>query len=273
MNIGMDFGSTYSILSRFRQEHEVIEVLEDGGSASIPSVVSTNDKNKVNIGNYAKAKTGKKGFRTFKAFKMLLLESNDRFINDRQYDKVYSPKWATQEFMNNLVQKAQKTFKETAIEHMVVGAPDVWFHSFETLSGRAMVRDICASIDGVQDVRIVSEPVLASAYFAYNYQKISKKPFEGNILIVDYGGGTLDLSLTEIKSVNGNAAEIKMLESNGAGENTDHSIGNAGIVYMESLMEHILRKHNPKEADAILKTDDFYEAVNTLESELIAAAD
>lgn len=271
MNIGMDFGSTYSILSRYREDQGVLEPLEDSGTATIPSVVSLKGK-KVNIGTYAKNHTGSRGFRTFKAFKMLLMEENKKFVGDRQYDKKYSPKWATHNFMENLVQKAQKTFNDNSIDHLVVGAPDVWFHKFDTLSGRAAVHEICTSIEGVQDVRIVSEPVLASAYFAWNYEKNCGSPFEGNILIVDYGGGTLDLSLTEIKTINGKA-EIKMLESNGAGENTDHSIGNAGIVYMETLMEYVIRKNTPSEADDILYTTEFYDAVNALENELIEASE
>ena len=225
MNLGIDFGSTYTTVSRYRTDHEVLEAYDTGDGVAIPSVVAVNsNNNKTSTGFVAKARTGKKGFRSFKAFKMLMMEPDKSLVEYRQYDDAFTPKWAAETFLNEVVFEAEKTFGENTVEQLVVGAPDVWFHNFETLSGRAMVRDICSSIDTVQNVKIVSEPVLASAYFAYNFQKATGQPFDGAILIIDYGGGTLDLSLTEIRKGRNSAYEIKMLESNGAGENTDKHI-------------------------------------------------
>lgn len=269
MNLGIDFGSTYTTVSRYRTDHQVLEAYDSGEGVAIPSVVSMNKKNKVTTGFAAKDRTGKKGFRTFKAFKMLMMEKDQALVEYRQYDKTYTPKWAAETFMNAIVSEARRTFGEEEVAELVVGAPDVWFHNFETLSGRAILRDICNSIECVHNVRIVSEPVLASAYFAYNFQRETNKPFDGSILIIDYGGGTLDLSLTEIKKGKNSAYEIKMLESNGAGENTENCVGNAGIVYMETLMADVIRKHeSPEEAEEIIGTDDFYAAVNDLEKQL-----
>lgn len=275
MRIGIDFGSTYTTLSRYRVDHGVIEAFEDKGNAYIPTVISLNENNKVHIGGHAKNSTGDEGVRTYKAFKMLLGEKNDDLLRIRQYDSEHTPEWAAGQFMTNLVKKAQSRFKDKNIEKIVVGAPEVWFQKFETLSGRAILRDVCLSMDGVgnESIQIVSEPVLASAYFAYNFQKKCHKAFEGNILIIDYGGGTLDLSLTEIRNYDSKSAEIRMLESDGAGENTDHSIGNAGIVYMESLLEYVIRKYNPSEADDVIGTSEFYKAVNSLEGELMEASE
>lgn len=269
MDIGIDFGSTYSVLSRFRPDHQVLEALEESGSTAIPSVVSQKN-DKVGFGTYAKNLTGRNGISTYKAFKMLLMEQDKALLRSRGYDPVHSPKWVTQMFLGNMAALAQKTFGDASIDHLVVGAPDVWFHNFETISGRKLLESICASIDGVDkdNVRIVSEPVLASAYFAYNFQRQTQSPFEGVILIVDYGGGTLDLSLSEIRHGAGMSIEVKSIASRGAGENTDRSIGNAGIVYMESLMEYVIRKYTPEKADALIGTAAFYRAVNELEQEL-----
>lgn len=269
MNLGIDFGSTYTTISRYRTDYHVLEAYDSGDGVAIPSVVSINKFNKTTCGFVAKNRTGKEGFRTFKAFKMLMMEKNKSLVEYRQYDKTYTPQWAAETYLSSMVAEAQRTFGEKKIEKLVVGAPDVWFHNFETLSGRAVLRDICSSIDGVEEVRIVSEPVLASAYFAHNFQQSTGEPFNGAILIIDYGGGTLDLSLTEIKKGKNSAYEIKMLESNGAGENTDNCVGNAGIVYMETLMADVIRKHEePQAAEEIIGTDDFYAAVNEVEKQL-----
>ena len=271
MNLGIDLGSTYTILSTYRADHGKLEALEADtkSNVSIPSVISRNKKGIVGYGSFAKGQTGKRNIQTYKAFKMLLMESDKELVRERGYDEQHSPKWALSEFMNRIISKAQlsdnSSGTKSKIENLVVGAPNVWFHKFNTLGGRAVLKDICTGIEGVEDVRIVSEPVLASAYFAYNYQKVQKEPFNGTILIIDYGGGTLDLSLTKIDKGRDKSMEIKMLAFNGAGENTDHCIGNAGIVYHESLMEHILRKNNPEEADNIINTEEFFAAVNRLE--------
>lgn len=45
MDISIDFGSTYSVLSGFRPDYYVLEALEKSGSTAIPSVVlHKNDK-------------------------------------------------------------------------------------------------------------------------------------------------------------------------------------------------------------------------------------
>lgn len=266
MNIGLDLGSTYSILSTYRNELGQIEYLDDNGSVDIPSIVSVDDGGAM-FGSYAKDRTGERGVQTYKAFKMLLMEKNEKRLKDRKYDKNHTPKWAAKEFITNLVENSKEAFGDDKIENMVVGAPDIWFEEFETLSSRAVIRDICLGIDGMQKVRVVSEPVLASAYFAYYFQKAKGKPYRGNLLIVDYGGGTLDLSLTEVKSgKDGTAAEIKMLETNGAGENTDRGIGNAGIIYMESLMKRVIKNKTPDLYDDLVDTTAFFKAVDNLEA-------
>lgn len=269
MNIGIDFGSTYSLLSRYRSDHNVLETLEDNNTTTIPSMVSLR-KGNVNYGTYAKNLTGKKEVTTYKAFKMLLQEENKALLSKRGYDSVHTPEWATKEFLGNLIAVAQRTFGDTKIDHLVVGAPDNWMHSFDAVNRKKTLENICCTLEGVQkqNVTIVSEPVLASAYFAYNFQKQTNKPFNGVILIVDYGGGTLDLSLSEIKHGFGQSIEVKNISSRGAGENTDHSVGNAGIVYMESLMEYVIRKNTPDEADELIGTANFYKAVDDLEREL-----
>lgn len=271
MNLGIDLGSTYTILSTYRADHGKLEALEADtkSNVSIPSVISRNKRGIVSYGSFAKGQTGKKNVHTYKAFKMLLMESDKELVRERGYDEQHSPKWALTEFLNKTISSAQMSDNDSGskslVDHLVLGAPNVWFRKFDTLGGRAVLKEICTGIEGVEDVRIVSEPVLASAYFAYNFQKRTGKPYNGNILVIDYGGGTLDLSLTKVDKGLDKMMEIKMIEVNGIGENTDHSIGNAGIVYHESLMEHILRKNNPEACENILGTEEFFAAVNRLE--------
>ena len=107
------------------------------------------------------------------------------------------------------------------------------------MDGRTIIRNICRSLEFVDKVQVVSEPAAASAFFAHNFYLSTKENFEGRILLVDYGGGTLDITLTDVITVGDeekNSVEIKVLERTGAGENEDRELGKAGIVYMENVM-------------------------------------
>ena len=268
MKLGIDFGSTYTTISRYRTDYHGLEAYDSGDGVAIPSVVSINKSNKTTCGFVAKSRIGKEGFRTFKTFKMLMREKDKSLVEYRQYDKTYTPQWAVKTYLSSMVAEAQRVFSGK-IEKIIVGAPDVWFHDHEMLSGRAVLCDSCSHIDGVKEVMVVSEPVLASAYFAHNFQQSTGEPFNGAILIIDYGGATLDLSLVEIKKVENSGYEIKMLESSGTCEHADNCVGNAGIVYMETLMADVIRKHEePQVAGEIIGTNDFYAAVNEVEKQL-----
>ena len=78
MKIGIDFGSTYSVISAYNDAEERVEILTlaEDDSASIPSVVSVNRNGKVTCGKGAKEQMGKRSVRLFEAFKMLLPETN-----------------------------------------------------------------------------------------------------------------------------------------------------------------------------------------------------
>ena len=56
MKIGIDFGSTYSVISAYNDAEERVEILTlaEDDSASIPSVVSVNRNGKVTCGKGAK---------------------------------------------------------------------------------------------------------------------------------------------------------------------------------------------------------------------------
>ena len=60
-------------------------------------------------------------------------------------------------------------------------------------------------------------------------RKKKKKNFDGRVLLIDYGGGTLDITLTRVVS-KGDSMEVKVEKRDGAGENIDKEIGNAPVL-------------------------------------------
>lgn len=280
--VGIDFGSTYTTVSIYRQETESLEAkaLSEGGTPFIPSVLAIS-RSQTSIGKEAKTMTMMAGrrsrVRSFRAFKMMLAESAPDRLRARGFDETYTPYRVTHDFLENLLKKIMLRENETMIDQLVVGVPEIWNNEITTVDGRAQLRDICKSFPFVRKrpngdacVQIVSEPAAASAYFSYNFRQETGENFNGRILLIDYGGGTLDITLTdvEVRPDKGGreGMEIRILKRTGAGENEEGRVGRAGIVYMETLMEAAIRQAYPEkdvEYDA-----DFYRAVDELEMQL-----
>ena len=278
MNLGIDFGSTYTIASLYDENNKSLDALLLGGMTSpcIPTVAALR-KEKLSFGVTAKNATGQIKTRMFGGFKMLISESDQDKLAKRGFDQEYTPVRLTKEFLENIVQMAEAKCGESEINNLVIGAPEVWFQEMNTVSGRGTLRDICQQLPNVrpEGVKVVSEPSCAGAFFAYNYMVLKGKPFSGHILLVDYGGGTLDINLTSISAEPGSdgrqAMQIKVLESTGAGENTDGKIGQAGMRYMESVAERALIKNELWDPNDLPQPDGkFYRLVNQLEASIVA---
>ena len=119
MNLGIDFGSTYTILSTYREDQQKLEAVEaDKGknNVNVPSIVSLR-KDNIRYGTSAKKLTGKKNVRTFKAFKMLLMEKNQAFVKARHYDETYTPQWAAKTFLGEVIAEAQRQNGASSVEN------------------------------------------------------------------------------------------------------------------------------------------------------------
>lgn len=268
INVGVDLGSTYTTVVVYNKVTGQLETILLGeGIPYIPSVVSYY-KDTYEFGSAAKNNMGKKNARVFKAFKMLLTETDEEKLKERGYDKEHTPKKITEIFLKNLLEQVLQSRGETKIEHLVVGVPEVWAECLEQIDGRDIIRTICKGFDFVESVKVVSEPTCASAFFAYNYWQITGKNFDGNILLIDYGGGTLDINLSQVLLSKDNNVEIKTIDNDGAGENVDHEIGNAGIIYMEKVIQQALVENEILDKDEEVTRDGkFYKVVYALESD------
>jgi len=282
MRIGIDFGSTYSTVSKFNRDTGTPEalVLAEGTSATIPSVVSISKKGVITCGHGAKEQVGKKSVRIFEAFKMLLNEPNQEMLRRRGYDKEYTPRQITKLFLESLLQGILKRENKTSVENAVICVPEIWGKKLNTLDGRAILRDVLKNdIEiPVKNIQVVTEPEAASAFIAHNYEKETGKNFNGHLLLIDYGGGTLDLTLTQVTSRGSGIMEIGYREGGGAGENHPNTkgsgaIGAAGIAYMQGVVLLALRDQGLVDSgDTLNYTDpEFVAAVKDLESQMKSA--
>lgn len=266
VNIGIDFGSTYTTISVYRHDTGMVEALAMSSSPYIPTTVALLG-DKYEYGRAARSVTGKRGVKLLRGFKMLLAESDAALLQSRGYTPEHTPTRVAGRFLEYCLRQALVDLHETKVDQLVVGVPEIWNQNLSTLDARIVLRDMLQELDFVEKVQVVSEPAAATAFFAHNFKLSTGREYEGCILLIDYGGGTLDLTLTNVSASSG-SVEIKVLERTGAGENEDGMIGKAGIVYMESVMAQAIRDSGIL-GDKPLEFDGrFYKAVDSLEEEL-----
>jgi len=286
MKIGIDFGSTYSTVSRYNHITDNVEAVTfaEGEPASIPSVVSISKSGKVTCGRSAKDQIGKKTVRVFEAFKMLLTERDQALLSARGYDSEYTPRRIAAKYLDSMLCSTMHRFgknpEQDKVENVVICVPEIWGKNLNTLDGRMILWDVLKNevTPKIGHVQVVTEPEAASAFFAFNYEKETKKAFNGHLLLIDYGGGTLDITLTEVSSDGRGSMEISYREGDGAGENHpdssgDSTIGNAGIAYMQSVVVQALRDAEllGKDEAPDYTSPDFVAAVRDLESQMKTA--
>ncbi|KAJ1685220.1 hypothetical protein LUZ63_016610 [Rhynchospora breviuscula] len=83
-----------------------------------------------------------------------------------------------------------ETYLECSVKNVVITVPAYFNHSQREATKNAGV------IAGLNVMRIMDEPTAAA--LAYGFHKITKSADEHNVLVVDFGGGTFDVSLLTI---------------------------------------------------------------------------
>lgn len=277
MNLGIDFGSTYSMLSYYDNINKILKpVAPEGNSPHIPSVACRRAKFKpgdaFSYGYAAKTKLDKdkkNALTPYRAFKMLLPVSDQKELHKQGYLNGVTPRMVSKEFLRSQLQSVNSKYD---VEQVTICIPYVWDQDYSTLSGKGILYEICQELQDeglMKSFRVVSEPAAATACIAHQLSLQTKKLYQGWILIIDYGGGTLDITLSKVRTVNRNRKdymEISVEGQAGAGENhPDNRIGDAGIAYMNAVVAQALT-----DAGCEYERDtEFQDAVDLLEVALI----
>ena len=225
MKLGIDFGSTYSTVSKYNPLNDTVEALHlaEGAPVSIPSTVSISKTGKITCGDAAKNMTGNRAYTVFDGFKMLLVETDPQIVAAKSYTEKYTPRYITKCYLESILQGIMERFgdKNEEIEDVFICIPEIWSNHVTTLDGRNLLIDILKRDVRIpiKHVNVVTEPEAASAFFAHNYEKETNNSFNGYLLLIDYGGGTLDITLTQVTSDGRGRMEIGYREGGGVGEN------------------------------------------------------
>ncbi len=273
INLGIDFGSTYTMVSVYKDDKPVT-IPENNNSFNYPSVVAYDARNnRYYYGSGARNRIGKPNIRIYRGFKMLLNQQMaEEELASRGYDDVNTPEHITSLFLRYVIDSTLNKIHEEKVNMLVLGAPECWFQSIRTVDARGVLRNICSEMkDLVEKVKIISEPTCAATLCVWNYERRRNESFEGHILVVDYGGGTLDTAVVSVSHYR-NKLRIKPEARFGAGENENGEIGKAGIAYQENVLKRAIRTALQIPAGQIRYTESFVQALRDFENTLISDA-
>lgn len=283
-NLGIDFGSTYTTLSYYDDITRTVQAIPSpDGSYYIPSVACLNEFDELLLGREALGEMrSDHALKPFRAFKMMLHEQNQETLRLHGYGE-QTPETVAAQFLKKYISFAAEGPGVEQFDNAVICVPEHWSRSCSSMSGRAVLMDICKKellwepqkagekgLPMLKNVKVITEPVAASAYYAHSYCQKYRSPFEGIIIVIDYGGGTLDITVTEVTAKNSGSAtnvmEIDACWRTGSGENHPDRIGDAGLAYMENVTLLALKRAGFRDIEI---DGAFLRAEEKLEKELM----
>src|SRR6186713_333325 len=219
--IGIDLGTTNSCVAVMEGgKPKVIENSE--GSRTTPSVVAYTDSGEILVGAPAKRQAVTNAKNTIYAVKRLIgrkFEEKEvqkdiglmpykigKADNGDAWVEVRGQKIAPQQVSAEILRKMKKTAEDYLGEEVteaVITVP-AYFND----SQRQATKD-AGRIAGLEVKRIINEPTAAALAFG-----LDKKEGDRKIAVFDLGGGTFDISIIEIASVEGEH-QFEVLSTNG----------------------------------------------------------
>lgn len=243
--IGIDFGTTNSTLSYLNPSGNALECYKMGSAGSaeyIPSFISyEKEDNDVGIGNAARLRQADDDYMVFSRFKMLLNETDPERLRREGYESK-TPVECARDYLKTLLETYQKENNLADLEQLVITVPEIWVKENDHTS-RKTLSSICEELS-LPLKRLLSEPTAATAYFSDCYKKQNGGWYDGHVLVCDYGGGTLDLSLSQIQS-----GQITVLESTGKGHD-DRMIGKAGAAFDAATVRRVFERESGEKISA-----------------------
>ena len=178
--LGIDLGTTNSLAAVW-QDGKPVLIPNAFGEYLTPSVVGVDDNGSVIVGKVAKERLVSHPDKTLASFKRYMPYDRQLMLGERPV----TPAVLSSFVLRRLKEDAEQFLGEP-IEEAVISVP-AYFDD----NGRNATK-LAGELAGLRVERIVNEPSAAALY--ENYQE----PEEKTLLVFDFGGGTLDISVVDI---------------------------------------------------------------------------
>lgn len=178
--IGIDLGTTNSLVTCFT-ESGITVINNSLGEKLTPSVVGLDDDGKVVVGEIAKERLITHPELTAAEFKRTMGTSHTYDLGQRSF----SSQQLSSILLRKIVSDA-KAFLNEDIEEVIISVPAYFDDKMRTATKQA------AELADIKCERLINEP--SAAALAYLYKHGWK---DGTYMVVDFGGGTLDVSIID----------------------------------------------------------------------------
>ena len=181
--IGIDLGTSTSEICYYRRD--ATTPIPDPGSKIpvVPSIVAVNQKGELLVGENARGYVDKKG-QGIREVKRLMGSSEKVVLNDKEY----RPEEISALILRKVKENAEEALGEE-IKDAVISVPA----NFKAPQRQATLN--AAELAGLKVLRLINEPTAAALAFGIN-----NIDAEEELVVFDWGGGTLDITVLEMIS-------------------------------------------------------------------------
>jgi molecular chaperone DnaK len=183
--IGIDLGTSNSAAAVLRDGRPVIIPSAEGvtlGGKAFPSYVAFTESGQLLVGEPARRQAATNPEGTTTGFKRLMGTRQRLTLRGKEF----SPEQLSA-FLLQKIKRDAESFIGATVDKAVVTVP-AYFDDNQ----RTATKDACA-IAGIDAVRLVNEPTAAA--LAFGLDRLGQ---EARIAVVDFGGGTLDVTILEL---------------------------------------------------------------------------
>lgn len=178
--IGIDLGTSTSEIAVLKKGQPVL--LEDeNGDRIVPSVVQAHPDGRIIVGSTARNTAVTYGA----AQEVKRLMGTDQTV--RLGDREWSPEAVSAEILKHLKKAAERKYGEGSVRDVVITVPA----RFENPAREAT--KVAAEMAGLNVLRLINEPTAAALSYGLDHLEDEKK-----VLVFDFGGGTLDVTVLEM---------------------------------------------------------------------------
>jgi len=179
--VGIDLGTTNSLVAFINQEGKAEIIINERGSRLTPSVVYFKSEQEAMVGELARSQLILKSDRTVSAIKRKMGTNHQVKIGERSY----TPTEISALILRKLLQYAGD-YLEQDIEAAVVTVP-AYFND-----NQRQATLLAGKQAGIKILKLLNEPTAAALAYGLSHPGHAQK-----IMVLDIGGGTFDITLME----------------------------------------------------------------------------